>query len=53
MAANNVLVVSAHAADYCTRSGGTILNLVQQGFRVHVLGPYLQSPRGVGRILEG
>jgi 4-oxalomesaconate hydratase len=37
MAANNVLVVSAHAADYCTRSGGTILNLVQQGFSVHVL----------------
>lgn len=37
MATNNVLVVSAHAADYCTRSGGTIHSFVQQGFSVHIL----------------
>lgn len=30
------LVVSAHAADWCTRAGGALLKFVQQGFEVTV-----------------
>ena len=31
-----VLVFSAHAADYCSRAGGTIIRLVEAGGQVHV-----------------
>lgn len=33
----NVLVVSAHAADFCSRAGGTILNYVKSGSKVFVI----------------
>lgn len=33
----NMLVVSAHAADWCTRAGGTIIKYVQLGYRVTVV----------------
>ncbi len=33
----DILVVSAHAADYCTRAGGTIARYVKQGYKVHVI----------------
>ena len=35
-AATRVLVVSAHAADWCTRAGGTILQYLEQGAEVTV-----------------
>lgn len=31
-----ILVVSAHAADWCTRSGGTLIKYVQKGYEVTV-----------------
>ena len=33
----NMLVVSAHGADWCTRSGGTILKYIEKGYRVKIL----------------
>ncbi len=35
-AVRHILVVSAHAADWCTRAGGTILRYLQQGAEVTV-----------------
>ena len=32
-----MLVFSAHAADYCTRAGGTILKYADKGWRIHVV----------------
>lgn len=37
MAKNDMLVVSAHAADYCTRAGGTIAKYVKLGYAVHII----------------
>lgn len=37
MSEKNVFVVSAHAADYCTRAGGTIAKYVADGWKVSVL----------------
>lgn len=37
MSKKDVLVVSAHAADYCTRAGGTIARLAQKGYAVHII----------------
>lgn len=37
MGKKDVLVVSAHAADYCTRAGGAIATYVKAGYRVHVI----------------
>ena len=37
MAKNDLLVVSAHAADYCTRAGGTIAKYVKMGYNVHII----------------
>ncbi len=34
----NILVVSAHAADFCSRSGGTIALHARRGAKVHVVG---------------
>lgn len=34
---NRMLVVSAHAADWCTRAGGTIAKYVRDGFEVTVI----------------
>jgi 4-oxalomesaconate hydratase len=31
------LVISAHAADFCSRAGGTITKLVRLGESVHVI----------------
>ncbi|BDF72367.1 hypothetical protein CE91St41_33490 [Oscillospiraceae bacterium] len=36
-AAKKILVVSAHVADWCTRSGGTLLKYLQEGCQVLVL----------------
>ena len=36
MGKNNILVVSAHAADFCTRAGGTIAKYVRDGSKVTV-----------------
>lgn len=36
MKKGNILVVSAHAADFCTRAGGTILQYVSRGYEVTV-----------------
>ena len=33
-----VLVFSAHAADFCSRAGGTIARLSDAGARVHIHG---------------
>ena len=33
----DMLVVSAHAADYCTRAGGTIARYIKQGHKVHII----------------
>ncbi|MDP6777121.1 MAG: PIG-L deacetylase family protein [Candidatus Latescibacteria bacterium] len=33
-----VLVFSGHAADFCSRAGGTIIRLVERGGTVHVVG---------------
>lgn len=32
-----MLVVSAHAADFCTRAGGAIARYVKEGYRVHII----------------
>jgi len=32
-----VMVFSAHAADFCSRAGGTILNYVRAGSKVRVI----------------
>ena len=32
-----MLVVSAHAADYCTRAGGTIARYIKDGYNVHII----------------
>ena len=32
-----VLIFSAHAADFCSRAGGTIARLVDAGSRVHIV----------------
>jgi len=37
MGTRDILVVSAHAADYCTRCGGTIIHYVRQGYAVHII----------------
>lgn len=37
MAKNDILVVSAHGADYCTRAGGAIARYVKEGYKVHVI----------------
>ncbi|MGI5967001.1 MAG: PIG-L deacetylase family protein [Anaerotruncus rubiinfantis] len=37
MGKKDMLVVSAHAADYCTRAGGTIARYVREGWKVHIL----------------
>ena len=37
MAKNDILVVSAHAADYCTRAGGTLAKFIKEGYNVHVI----------------
>lgn len=37
MGKKNVLVVSAHGADYCTRAGGAIAKYVKAGYDVHVI----------------
>lgn len=37
MGKKDILVVSAHAADYCTRAGGTLLRYVREGWHVHIL----------------
>lgn len=37
MGQQNALVVSAHAADFCSRSGGVIAKLASKGWRVHVI----------------
>lgn len=37
MGKKDVLVVSAHAADYCTRAGGTIAKYVKEGYKVHII----------------
>ena len=37
MSNKNMLVVSAHAADYCTRAGGTIARYKQEGWRIQIL----------------
>lgn len=33
----NILVVSAHAADWCTRSGGTLIKYSQMGYKINVI----------------
>jgi 4-oxalomesaconate hydratase len=35
--AGNILVVSAHAADFCTRAGGTIIRYLDMGWNVTVM----------------
>lgn len=37
MGKKNVLVVSAHGADYCTRAGGAILTYTNAGYDVHII----------------
>jgi len=37
MGKKNVLVVSAHGADYCTRAGGAIAAYVKAGYQVHIV----------------
>ncbi len=37
MGSRDILVVSAHAADYCTRAGGTIARYARAGWSVHVI----------------
>ena len=35
--AKKLLVISAHSADFCTRSGGTIIKFIQAGYEVKVV----------------
>ncbi|WP_147539247.1 PIG-L deacetylase family protein [Anaerotruncus rubiinfantis] len=37
MGKKDMLVVSAHAADYCTRAGGTIARYIRDGWNVHII----------------
>jgi len=37
MGKKDILVVSAHAADYCTRAGGAIATYVKAGYQVHII----------------
>ncbi|MCI8648839.1 MAG: PIG-L family deacetylase [Anaerotruncus sp.] len=37
MGKKDILVVSAHAADYCTRAGGTIARYIREGYKVHII----------------
>ncbi|MGE4354308.1 MAG: PIG-L deacetylase family protein [Oscillospiraceae bacterium] len=37
MGKKDILVVSAHAADYCTRAGGTLAKYIKEGYAVHVV----------------
>lgn len=37
MSKKDILVVSAHAADYCTRAGGTLIKYVQAGYNLHII----------------
>jgi 4-oxalomesaconate hydratase len=37
IAGKSMLVVSAHAADYVWRSGGTIAKYIEEGAKVHVM----------------
>lgn len=37
MGKKKLLVVSAHAADWCTRSGGTILKFIRAGYEANVI----------------
>lgn len=37
MGKKDILVVSAHAADYCTRAGGTLIRYAQAGYDIHIL----------------
>ncbi|WP_321991040.1 PIG-L family deacetylase [Marispirochaeta aestuarii] len=37
MGKTDMLVISAHAADYCTRAGGTIAKYVKEGWNVHII----------------
>ncbi|HHT80950.1 MAG TPA: PIG-L family deacetylase [Spirochaetales bacterium] len=57
MGVKDILVFSAHGADYCTRSGGTIASYVKEGYKVHVIalsygahgesaGYWKQNPQG-------
>jgi len=37
LAKKDMLVVSAHAADYCTRAGGTIAKYIKEGWNVNLI----------------
>ena len=37
MGKNDMLVVSAHGADYCTRAGGTIAKYAKNGWKIHII----------------
>lgn len=60
MANTDILVVSAHAADFCTRAGGAIARYAREGYRVRILamtlgvrgesgGYWLRHPSGTER----
>ena len=34
---SNILVFSAHAADFCSRAGGTIIKYINKGYTVHII----------------
>lgn len=37
MGQKDILVVSAHAADYCTRAGGTLIKYRDAGYAIHIV----------------
>lgn len=37
MGKKDILVVSAHAADYCTRAGGTLAKYAKEGYDIHII----------------
>ena len=37
MGLKDILVVSAHAADYCTRAGGTLITYANMGYSIHII----------------
>lgn len=37
MGQKDILVVSAHAADYCTRAGGTLITYANMGYSIHII----------------
>ncbi len=37
MGTKDILVVSAHAADYCTRAGGTLAKYAREGYNIHII----------------